>query len=29
VVLRMSRAPKFARKIQAEWISMAEAALRG
>jgi hypothetical protein len=28
VVLRMSRAPKFARKIQAEWISMAEAALR-
>lgn len=28
-VLRMSRAPKFARKIQAEWISMAEAALRG
>ena len=29
VVLRMSRAPKYARKIQAEWISMAEAALRG
>jgi hypothetical protein len=29
VILRMSRAPKFARKIQAEWISMAEAALRG
>jgi hypothetical protein len=29
MVLRMSRAPKFARKIQAEWISMAEAALRG
>jgi hypothetical protein len=29
VILRMSRAPKFALKIQAEWISMAEAALRG
>jgi hypothetical protein len=29
VVLRMKRAPKFARKVQAEWISMAEAALRG
>jgi hypothetical protein len=29
VVLRMRRAPKFARKVQAEWISMAEAALRG
>lgn len=28
VVLQMSRAPKFARKTQAEWISMAEAALR-
>lgn len=29
VVRRMSRAPKFARKVQAQWISMAEAALRG
>jgi len=29
VVRQMSRAPKFARKVQAEWISMAEAALRG
>jgi hypothetical protein len=28
VVRQMSRAPKFARKTQAEWISMAEAALR-
>jgi hypothetical protein len=28
VVHQMSRAPKFARKTQAEWISMAEAALR-
>jgi hypothetical protein len=29
VVRQMSRAPKFARKVQAQWISMAEAALRG
>jgi hypothetical protein len=29
VVRRMNRAPKFARKVQAQWISMAEAALRG
>jgi hypothetical protein len=28
VIRQMSRAPKFARKTQAEWISMAEAALR-
>ncbi len=28
VVRQMSRAPKFARKTQAEWISMAETALR-
>ena len=28
VVRQMSRAPKFARKAQAEWISMAQAALR-
>jgi hypothetical protein len=28
VVTQMSRAPKFARKTQAEWISMAETALR-
>ena len=28
VVRQMSRAPKFARKVQAQWISMAEAALR-
>jgi hypothetical protein len=28
VVRQMNRAPKFARKVQAEWISMAEAALR-
>jgi len=25
----MRRAPQFARKVQAEWIAMAEAALRG
>jgi hypothetical protein len=29
VVHQMRLAPKFARKAQAEWISMAEAALRG
>jgi hypothetical protein len=29
VVLRMSKAPRFARKVQAQWIAMAEAALRG
>jgi hypothetical protein len=29
VVRQMRRAPKFARKVQAQWISMAEAALRG
>jgi hypothetical protein len=28
VVQRMSRAPRFARKVQAQWIAMAEAALR-
>ena len=28
VIKQMSRAPRFARKVQAEWISMAEAALR-
>jgi hypothetical protein len=28
VVRQMSRAPRYARKLQAEWISMAEAALR-
>jgi len=28
VVRQMNRAPKFARKVQAQWISMAEAALR-
>jgi len=28
VIRQMSRAPKFARKAQAQWISMAEAALR-
>ena len=29
VVRQMRRAPQFARKVQAEWIAMAEAALRG
>jgi hypothetical protein len=29
VVRQMNRAPNFARKVQAQWISMAEAALRG
>ena len=29
VVKQMRRAPRFARKVQAEWISMAETALRG
>jgi len=28
VVQRMSKAPRFARKVQAQWIAMAEAALR-
>jgi hypothetical protein len=28
VVLRMNKAPRFARKVQAQWIAMAEAALR-
>ena len=28
VVRQMNRAPKFARKVQAQWISMAETALR-
>src|SRR4029077_5382223 len=28
VVRQMKRAPRFARKVQAEWIAMAEAALR-
>jgi hypothetical protein len=29
IVRQMSRAPKFARKVQAQWISLAETALRG